>query len=74
MTEITLTVTVCDESGFLVASWNEPDGTGGITMQARDLHELQNNVREAVAVHFDPGDAPEQIRLHFAVDPVLAGA
>ena len=55
MTEITLTVTLCDEYGFLVASWNEPDGTGGITTQARDLQELENNVREAVAVHFDPG-------------------
>jgi hypothetical protein len=63
MTEITLTVTVCDESGFLVASWNEPDGNGGITTQARDLQELQDNVRETVSVHFDPGNAPEQIRL-----------
>ena len=31
MSEITLTVTVCEDSGFLVASWNEPDGMGGIT-------------------------------------------
>ena len=74
MTEITLTVRVCDEFGFFVASWEEPDESGGITTQARDLQELQNNVREAVALHFDPVDAPKQIRLHFAGDPVLVGS
>ena len=48
MTEITLTVTVCDESGFMAASWNEPDEMGGITTQAKDLRELEKNVRQAV--------------------------
>ena len=71
MSEITLTVTVCEDSGFLVASWNEPDGMGGITTQAKDLQELEKNVREAVSLHFDAGLVPEQIRLHFAEDPVL---
>ncbi len=70
MTKITLTITVCDESGFMVASWNERHGMGGITTQAKDLRELEKNVREAVSLHFDAGLAPERIRLHFAEDPV----
>jgi hypothetical protein len=58
-----------DESGMLVASWDAPDG-GGITTQARDLRELEDELRDAVRCHFD-GDAPRRIRLHFTSDPVL---
>lgn len=69
MDEITFQVT--DSEGWLVASWNDPS-EGGITTQARDLGELERNVREAVEVHFDSGRAPKTIRLHFVADLILS--
>ena len=60
-----------DESGFLVASWDDPSG-GGITTQGRDLKDLQEQVTDAVRCHFDAGQVPGTIRLHFVADPVLS--
>ena len=40
-------------SGWLVASWDAPDGTGGMTTQGRDLQDLQHQIGEAVATHFE---------------------
>ena len=74
MEEITLMVERCEESGCLVASWEAPDGSGGITTQGQDLRELQEQIRDAVHCHFDPGEAPRRIRLHFVNDPVLVEA
>lgn len=70
MNEITLCVERDEEGGGFVASWDAPGG-GGITTQGRDLRELESNVREAVRCHFDTGQAPRAIRLHFVTDPVL---
>jgi len=72
MQEITLQVECDEESGWLVATWDSPDG-GGITTQGSDLRELQEQVQDAVRCHFDPGEAPRRIRLHFVTDPVLLG-
>ena len=72
--EITLQVVNDEDSGWLVASWDAPDGSGGITTQGRDLQDLQQQVSEAVATHFDEGQAPRRIRLHFVNDPVLIQA
>ena len=72
MTEITFNVERCEETGVLVASWPEPNRQGGITTQGKDLRELQEMVQEAVTCHFDEGQAPRAIRLHFLNDPVLA--
>jgi hypothetical protein len=71
--EIVFTVETCQDSAMLVASWDAPEG-GGITTQGRDLRELQEQVTEAVACHFDEGEAPQRIRLHFTVDPVLTSS
>jgi len=71
MKEIVFNVEWNEASSFLVASWDEAEGNGGITTQGCDLSELQAMVREAVLCHFDEGEAPERIRLHFASDPVL---
>jgi predicted RNase H-like HicB family nuclease len=71
MNEITFDVER-DESGWLVASWDAPDGKGGIATQGQDLRELQENVQEAVLCHFEAAAAPRAIRLHFINDPVLA--
>ena len=72
--EITLQIQRDDESGWLVASWDAPDGAGGITTQGQDLSDLQRQVTEAVAAYFDEGVAPRRIRLHFVSDPVLVQA
>ena len=61
MDEITLQVQHDEESGWLVASWDSPDGSGGITTQGQDLRDLQHQVTEAVAAYFDEGEAPRRI-------------
>lgn len=40
--------------------------------EAESLDELRENVRDAVRCHFDEGDGPKVIRLHFVRDEVLA--
>jgi hypothetical protein len=65
MEEIAFQVQRDDESGFLVASWDAPYGSGGITTQGEDLRDLQQQVMEAVSVHFDREETPRRIRLHF---------
>ncbi len=74
MEEITLQVERCEETGWLVATWDAPDGSGGIATQGKDLRELQEQVTDAVRCHFEPGELPRRIRLHFMTDPVLVGA
>ena len=46
MYEITLQVARDEESGWLVASWDAPDNTGGITTQSEDLRDLQAAIAE----------------------------
>ena len=74
MDEITLQVERDAESGWLVAFWDAPGGTGGITTQGEDLRDLQQQVTEAVAAYFDEGKVPGRIRLHFVNDPILVRA
>ncbi len=74
MEEIVLIITRCNETGALVVSWDDPRGLGGLTPQAQKLSELEDNIREAIAVHFDPEEIPRKVRLHFVDDPVLAAA
>jgi hypothetical protein len=69
--EITFEVGVSEDSGWLVATWDAPQGGGGITTQGRDLRELQEQVQDAIQCHFDPGEAPRRVRFHFVSDPVL---
>jgi hypothetical protein len=63
MTEITCNVEQCEESGCLLAFWDDP-ARGGITTQGNDLKELQEMVRDAVSCHFESRTAPQKIRLH----------
>jgi predicted RNase H-like HicB family nuclease len=72
MDEITFQVQRDEDSGWLVASWDAPEG-GGITTQGKDLRELQEQITDAVACHFER-DAPRRIRLHFISDPILLSA
>jgi len=70
--DITLVVEKDDDSGWFVASWDDPRG-GGITTQGKDLADLQANVKEAVQCYFETG-GPHSVRLHFVHDPVLLTA
>ena len=72
MEEIVFQVETCAESGVLIASWDAPQGQGGITTQGKDLRELQEMVKDAVLCHFGKGKAPKSIRLRFLTDAVLA--
>ncbi len=74
MEEITLQVQRDEQSGWLVAWWDDPEGTGGITTQGEDLRDLQQQITEAVAVHFDKESSPRRIRIHFVSDPILVQA
>jgi len=72
MDEITFEVSRDEESGWLIACWDAPDGSGGITTQGEDLRDLQAQIVDAVATHFEQGETPRRIRLHFVSDPILA--
>lgn len=73
MEDITITVSCCEDTGVLVAHWDDPQG-GGLTTQAERLSDLEANIREAIEVHFDGSGSPIRVRLHFENDPVLAAA
>lgn len=62
MDEITFRILRDEQSGWFVASWDDPDG-GGITTQGQDLSDLQQQITEAVAVHFDDGAGPLYVRI-----------
>jgi predicted RNase H-like HicB family nuclease len=70
MNEIAFVIEKDAESGWFVASWDDPAG-GGITTQGGDLAELQSNLREAGQCQFEEAHAPKFPRLHFTNDPVL---
>jgi hypothetical protein len=55
------------ESRWLVAWWDSPDGSEGITTQEPDQRELQHHVSEAIAAYFDEGAAPRRIRLRWPI-------
>lgn len=43
-----------------------------IVTEADSLAELHANVRDAVRCHFDEGQAPKIVRLHFVREEVIA--
>ena len=66
MTEILFVVEEAAEGGFIAR------GIGAdIVTEADTLDELRTNVREAVECHFDEGQSPRVVRLHFVRDEVL---
>jgi len=74
MHEIAFQVQKDEDSGLLLAYWDAPDASGGISTQGKDLHDLQDQTIEAVAVHCDAEEIPLRIRLHFNNDSILVGA
>ncbi len=67
MEEIVFQVEPREDAGILVAFWDAPAGTGGITTQGKDLKELQEQVADAVRCHFEPQRVPRKV--HFVPDP-----
>jgi predicted RNase H-like HicB family nuclease len=43
-----------------------------IYTQAETLEELKENMREAVAVHFEPDEKPRLIRMHYIKEEIIA--
>lgn len=42
-----------------------------IVTEADDWNELRENVRDAVQVHFDDGERPKTILLHYVRDEII---
>ena len=43
-----------------------------IFTESDSFEELKNNIREAVACHFEAGETPKLIRLHYVKEEVIA--
>ncbi len=67
MNELIFQVEEADEGGYTARALGQP-----IFTEAESLDELRTNVRDAVRCHFDEGEGPKVIRLHFVRDEVLA--
>lgn len=65
-TEIIFTVEELTDGGFEARALGHSIFTAGDT--AKELREM---VRDAVRCHFDEGERPKIIRLHFVKDEVL---
>ena len=68
MNEIIFLIEEAVEGGFTARALGE-----SIFTEADTLDALRQRVRDAVNCHFDEGNTPKVIRLHFVRDEVLAG-
>lgn len=66
MSEIIFVVEEAPEGGYTARAVGE-----SIFTQADDRILLQERVREAVRCHFEEGDRPKLIRLHFVRDELI---
>lgn len=67
MNEIIFIVEEAPEGGFTARGLGEP-----IFTEADSIEALHNQVRDAVHCHFEEGEVPKMIRLHFVREEVLA--
>ena len=67
MSEIHFVVEEAPEGGYIAKAINED-----IFTEADDIPSLHASVRDAVHCHFDEGDVPSVIRLHFTREEVIA--
>ena len=67
MSEIIFVVEQAPEGGLTARALG-----ASIFTQAESIEELHGRVRDAVRCHFDEGNAPRMIRLHFVRDEVIA--
>jgi hypothetical protein len=67
MSEIIFIVEEAPEGGYAARALGE-----SIFAQGENLTELQKNVRDAIACHFDEGQGPRILRLHFVKEEIFA--
>ncbi len=67
MNEIIFIVEEAPEGGYQTRALG-----ASIFTEADDLESLHVQVRDAVSCHFDEGEAPKIIRLHFIKEEVIA--
>ncbi len=67
MSEIIFLVENAVEGGFTARALNE-----SIFTEGDDLDALRANIRDAVDCHFEQGEKPKMIRLHFSSEEVIA--
>jgi hypothetical protein len=65
--ELIFLVSEAPEGGYTARALGEP-----IFTEADDLESLREMVRDAVMCHYEDGQAPPVVRLHFVRDEVLA--
>jgi len=67
MNELIFIVEEAPEGGFTARALG-----ASIFTEANDWTELQSQVRDAVLCHFDEGQGPKVIRLHYVREDVFA--
>lgn len=67
MNEILFLVEQAAEGGYIARALGE-----SIFTEADDIEDLHRQVRDAVRCHFEEGQAPHLIRLHFTHEVVIA--
>ncbi len=67
MNEIMFLVEQAAEGGYTARALGE-----SIFTEADDIASLHDRVRDAVRCHFEEGQSPRLIRLHFAHEEVIA--
>lgn len=67
MNEVIFIVEEAPEGGYSARALG-----ASIFTEADTLEELHRNVRDAVQCHFDNGQNPKMIRLHFVREEVIA--
>ena len=67
MDEVIFVVEEAPEGGYTARALG-----ASIFTEAADLDELRAQVRDAVRCHFDEGQGPKVIRLHFVREEVFA--
>jgi len=65
--ELIFLIEEAPEGGYTARALGE-----SVFTEAEDLQGLHTNVRDAVRCHFDEGQAPRMIRLHFVRDELIA--
>lgn len=67
MSELVFVVEEAPEGGYLARAVG-----ASIVTEADDLTGLRDQVRDAVRCHFDEGESPQLIRLHYVRDEIIA--
>ncbi len=67
MAEVVFLVEEAPEGGYVARAVGP-----SIVTEADDIEQLREQVRDAVRCHFEEGEGPTIIRLHFVRDEIIA--